>query len=217
MVHQVFQLLALYLIYYLLIPGLILFTIWKIKKKGDFIKVIAMFKDGQDDKSSKLIRENKGKLRKFKVLLVVLILISIPALNLTSHLIQDVSMHRSRLYLSGETVFPGHFDLIDEKIGPSFDADEVLEKMDSGEEDWYLESIKGEVDLDQLTRYPGRMTVYKISGSFGRQERVVINYDFLSPLPFTRSLEFIIIEEEAFLEADNTVIYPMPPSMAAIS
>lgn len=218
MEYQIFHLIGLYFVYYLLVPALVLLTIWKIKEKIGFIKTTLILRDKRKEKSVTLLQKEKKKLRNLQVLFVVILLISMPVLNLTFHGVQDVSMHRSRNYMSWETVFPGHIDRVERKIGPSFDAEDVIEQMeDAGRVEWYLDDIREQIDLDEMTRLPGRMTVYQLRPLQADTERIVINYAYLSPLPITRSIEFMILEEKAFLEADNLVVYPMPPSMAAPS
>jgi len=211
---QIFQLIGLYFVYYIGVPGLIILIIWKIKQKRDFIKTFIKYNKKQNDKYSSTLESNNKKLKNLQVLFVVLILISMPVLNLAFHGLQDISMHTSRSYLSGETVYPAHIDRVDKKMGPSFNTEDVIEQM---EEDrfWYLDDIREQIDLDEITRLPGRITVYLLRPTVSDCEQIVINYAYLSPIPVTRSIEFIVLEEKAFLETNTLVVYPLPPSMAA--
>ncbi|MEF8874778.1 MAG: hypothetical protein V5A88_08965 [Candidatus Thermoplasmatota archaeon] len=218
MEYQIFQLIGLYFVYYIGIPGLIGLMIWKIKGKADFIKGLSIFGGEGKDKSSTQLEEENKKFKKLQVLFVVLLLVSMPVLNLTFYGLQDISMHRSRNYMSWETIFPAHVDRVKEKIGPSSDTEGVIERMeDDGNIDWYLDDIREQIDLEELTRFPGRITVYKLRRGRANTEQIVINYAYLSPIPVTRSIEFVVLQEKAFLEADRTVVYPMPPSIAAPS
>ncbi len=215
---QLFQMIGLYFLYYIGIPGLIILTIWKIKKKTDFIKGFVIFGEKRIDRYSPLLKKHNKDLQNLQILLVIMILISMPLLNLTFYGLQDISMHRSRSYLSGETVFPGHIDRVGGKIGPSFDTDDVIEQMETDRYiDWYLGDIREQIDLDELDRFPGRITVYQIRRTMSGPEKIVVVYSYLSPVPITRSIQFIVLQEKAFLEADTTVVYPMPPSIAAPS
>ncbi len=214
MPSQIFQLIGLYSLYYIGIPGLLFVTIWRIKQKSDFIK--GSIKFGGKEKVSAEIESEKSKLKKLQILFVVLLLISVPALNLTFYGIQDISMHRTRSYASEQTIFPGHIDRVGSRIGPTFDTEAVIKQMEDAEHvDWYLEDIRDQIDLDKLVRSAGRITIYKLKRTLNDHERVVINYAYLSPIPMTRYIEFVVVKGEAFLEADNLVVYPMPPSMAA--
>jgi len=214
-VAQIFQLIALYFVYYIGVPALILFIIWRIKQKRDFIQGFSIFSDEKKDKSSAVLEKNNKQLKNLKILLVIFILISIPALNLTFHGLQDISMRRSRNYMSWETEFPAHFDYVVQKIGPNFDGETVIEQMEEDSRDWYLDDIGDQVDLGDIVSSPGRITVYRLRSTQAHPERIVITYSYLSPLPITRSIEFIVLEDKAFLEADNFIVYPMPPSTAA--
>jgi len=215
---QVFQMIGLYFVYYIGIPTLIAFLLWKIKQQKDFIKAFSTYNKDQEDDVDLTLEENNKILRNLQILFVVLILISLPVLNLTFHGLQDISMHRTRYYLSDETVYPAHVDRVNEKIGPSLNTEEVLERMKKAEyEDWHLDDIRAQIDLEDILRFPGRVTVYKLASTTSMPEQIVISYSYLSPIPITRCLEFIIIEGKAFLETNRLVAYPMPPSLAAPS
>ncbi len=218
MEYQIFQLIGLYSVYYILMPGLIFLMILKIKEKAGFIKTMMILKQNRKRRTSDILKENKKALRNLQVLFVVLLLVSMPVLNLTFYGLQDISMHRSRNYLSGETVFPAHFDLVDEKLGPGFDTEDVIQQMEEKRDiERYMEDIQYYVSLDELTQLPGWLTVYLMRETSSTYQRIVINYAYLSPVPITRSIEFVIVEKEAFLESDNLVVYPMSPSRAAPS
>ena len=213
---KVFQLIALYFIYYIGVPGLIILIIWKIKQKKDFIKTFTIYNEDQKDKSSATLEKDHKKLKYLQVLFVVLILISMPVLSLAFHGLQDISMHTTRTYLSDETVYPAHIDRVENKIGPSFNIEEVIEQMEK-DRGWYLDNIREQIDLDEITRVPGRITVYQLRPTISDCEQIVISYAHLSPIPITRSIEFIVLEGKAFLETNRLVAYPMPPSLVAPS
>ncbi len=210
---QIFKLIGLYVIYYIIIPGLIIYIIWKIKEKRGFIKTFTLFCEPKREKSTAILEKNRKKLKNLTILLVIFILISMPALHLTSHGLQDISMHRSRNYMSGETAFPAHFDYVNSKIGPSLDREGIIEEMETAKYiNWHIEDIKEQIDIDELTNPPGRITVYRFRETPADPERIVINLDYLTPIPITRSLEFVIIQGRAFLEEDKLIAYPMPPT-----
>lgn len=215
MEKQIFQLIALYFLYYIAIPVLILSVVWKIKQNIDFIKAFTIYNEIRKNKSSAILEKNNKKLKNLKILLVIFILISIPALNLTSYGVQDISMRRTRRYM-GRGFFPGYFDRVEEKIGPTFDTEESIKQMgEEGSKEWYLDDIRDQINLDDLFRLPGRVTVYRLTSTFTYFEQIVITYNYLSPIPITRSIEFVVIDGRAFLETDDLIVYPMPPSMAA--
>ncbi|MBS3789960.1 MAG: hypothetical protein KGY66_03495 [Candidatus Thermoplasmatota archaeon] len=218
MEEQIFSLIGLYFIYYLVIPGTVIFIILKIKQKRDFINVFKTYWGEEKEGFDSILKENKKQLKNLQILLVIFILISMPLLNVTFYGLQDISIHSTRFYKSGNTIYPAHIDLVDEQIGPTFDKEDAIERM---EEDiyggWYLDDIRDQIDLDKLIRSPGRITIYKLKSTSSHPERVVITHAYLSPIPITRSIEFIVLEKKAFLETDNIIVYPMPPSIAAPS
>jgi len=215
---QIFQFIGLYFVYYIVIPALIVFTIWKIKQKKDFIKTFSLYNEDEEEKYNSTLEESNKKLKNLQILFVVLILISIPVLNITFQGLQDISMHTTRYYLSDETVYPAHIDRVEGKFGTSFDTTRVIEQMEESEyEDWYLDDIRDQIDLEEIFRFPGRITVYKLRSTTSHPEQIVITYSYFSPIPITRSIEFIIIRDKAFLETNRIIAYPMPPSLASPS
>ncbi len=211
----IFQLMALYFLYYIAIPVLIGLMIFKIKQKKDFIKALTRHNEDQVDKLSATLRKDRKKLKNLQILLVIFILISIPALNLASHGLEEISMRRTRFYAGG-VYFPTRIDRVEEKIGPTLNSEEVIEQMkNSQSEDWYVDDILDQVDFENIFRLPGRVTVYRLAETMSEHEQIIINYAYLSPIPITRSIEFTIIEGKAFLETNTLVVYPLPPSMAA--
>lgn len=218
MEDQIFSLIGLYFVYYLVIPGAIIFMIFKIKQKRDFIDVFTTYWGEEKEGFDHILKENKKQLKNLQVLLVIFILISMPLLNVTFYGLQDISIHSTRFYKSSQTIYPAHIDLVDEQIGPTFDKEDAIERI---EEDryggWYLDDIRDQIDLDKLMRSPGRITIYKLQSTSSHPERVVITHSYLSPVPITRSIQFTVIAGKAFLEEDQLVVYPMPPSIAAPS
>ncbi len=215
---QIFKLIGLYVVYYLVIPGLTIYIILKIKEKRGFIRTFAKFNDEEIEKYSSILEKNRKKLQNLTILLVIFILISMPALHLASHNLQDISMHRRRNYLSGETIFPAHFDYVVDKIGPTIDGESVIEQMETGGyRNWHFDDIQSELDIEDITSPPSRITVYRFREISSYPQRIVITIDYLTPIPISRSIEFVVIQGRAFLEEDKFIAYPMPPTMAAPS
>ncbi len=96
------------------------------------------------------------------------------------------------------------------RIEESEDELEVYEKP-SIYERWFLEDIREEIDLEQFTRFPGRLAVYYLDKD-DVGELIVITYSYLSPLPITKSFTFIVGKDEVSLYQENTIIYPSNPS-----
>lgn len=77
---------------------------------------------------------------------------------------------------------------------------------------WFIEEVREEVDLDRLTRLPGRLAVYFLEKRSPRERFLVVTYNYLSPLPITRTFAFSVFENEAFFVEEDIIIYPEDPS-----
>ncbi|MEF8832961.1 MAG: hypothetical protein V5A66_05540 [Candidatus Thermoplasmatota archaeon] len=103
------------------------------------------------------------------------------------------------------------YNPVAEKIGPSYDTDSIIEEMEKNSDFWHLEDIRSQIDLEEITKLPGQLSVYyqdKMHWNY-----VLITYTYLSPIPITRVYGFRIIEEGevAALRVAETVIYPLDP------
>ncbi|MBS3817224.1 MAG: hypothetical protein KGY76_06645 [Candidatus Thermoplasmatota archaeon] len=217
MIPEVYELLILYFLYYLGIPGLIIFVVWKMKEKRDFIESMEELNDNKIGAYSDALTDSKKNLKKIQVVFVVLFLMSMPVLNLTGNTLQNISLHSTRDYGSWETDFLAVIDRVGREIGPSFDTDEVIEQLEENKDRWYLEDIQNQISFQEISQVPGTLAVYQLREITSDFERIVITYDYLSPIMITKYIEFIIVEDEAFLEAEKTILYPMPPSFATPS
>ncbi|MGM0510134.1 MAG: hypothetical protein ACQESD_03290 [Thermoplasmatota archaeon] len=98
-------------------------------------------------------------------------------------------------------------------LGPSYDVQEIESKMKDKPNRWHYEQIDEAVDIDNLTRYPGSLAVYRLL-----RDRVIVTYTYLSPCPMIRTFGFVIKEvdgEELFLLIDqDTIIFPGNPTKA---
>ncbi len=76
---------------------------------------------------------------------------------------------------------------------------------------WFIEDVREAVDLESLTRFPGRLTVYHLDKRRAGQF-LVITYNYFSPIPITRAFVFLVLEDEASLYEEKTIVYPSNPS-----
>ncbi len=211
------MIIGLYLIYYALLPGILIFILYKIRSKKKMIKGIGYFNKDEEGIKKSGLDENKDELQKLKVGFVVFILLFIPAINFMSFHLTEVTMERERM-------FTGHgfrsivYDPLDHQIGPSLDTDSVIEEMEENNETWLTEDIKEEVDFDDLTRIPGMLSAYYLDKRHEGTEHIVLTYHYLSPIPITRSIAFRVWEDDdetwLSLEEERTLVYPMSPSWA---
>lgn len=96
------------------------------------------------------------------------------------------------------------------RIEETEDKLEVYEKLPTYES-WFIEDVREAIDLERLTRFPGRLSVYYLDkADIGNL--LLITYSYLSPLPITRTFTFLIYEGEASLDQENTIIYPLNPA-----
>ncbi len=96
------------------------------------------------------------------------------------------------------------------RIEESEDRLEVYERPPS-HRNWFIEGVREDVDLESLTRIPGRLGVYHLNKR-DAGEFLVITYSYLSPLPITRTFIFLVVNEEASLYQERTIVYPSDPS-----
>lgn len=87
---------------------------------------------------------------------------------------------------------------------------EVYEKPPSYR-NWFIEDIQEFIDFEHLTRYPGELAVYRLRKTW---EHIVITYTYYSPVPIMRIYGFNLIEDEVFLDTEETIVYPMDPGRA---
>lgn len=204
---------GLYIIYYIVFPVTIIAVVWWIwEKKNALIGGSAFSASSKKGFSAK---ECMKEIRRLQVFLVLFILLSIPMMNFTSSRLSDMSMDRDRYYY-GAMGQSRIFYPVDKQIGPNSDTDWVIEQMEEDPEYWYLEDIQEQLDLEKVTRLPGRLVVYRLEKRDTRWSHIVINYHYFSPLPVIRVFGFWIYEDGeinfAELEVDKTVVYPLDPA-----
>lgn len=212
---------GLYLIYYSLLVGFIILPllIWKRKT---LIKGTSYFSQGREEESSSIVKSKKKDIRIYQAVFVVFILIFMPLAHYSSTTLIDGLMDRTRIYRGQGSYLDSP---VENQIGPNYDTDMVIEKMEEEEyywHDWIVESVKEEIDFDETTRLPGRLGVYYLRRSLGgsdhRQHNVIITYSYFSPIPITRVYGFHVYPEHETisLEEDHpiTIIYPMDPADA---
>jgi len=203
---------GLYIVYYVLFPVGFILLLKKILSKRDYLENLKSYGEERKKKNKKAIDETKTDLKKFQVILVVFILLFIPAVNFTFYGLQEITVDRARIYHGGFS--STLYSPLERQIGPSTDIDLVLREMEesSEREPWYLEDIKEEVDFDDLTRFPGRLSVYYLIKRDTGMKHIVIAYNYFSPLPITRVYGFNIFRDSAHLAEEDTIVYPLDPS-----
>jgi len=202
---------GLYLVYYVVLPLGVILLIREILVRKNYIRSLRSYGDERTEKNEETIEKNRAYLRKLQIFLVIFVLISLPALNFTFYSLQEITIDRERIYRGGfgQSVVRSP---LQEKIGPSRDVDSVLEGMEESSRDWHVREIKDEIDFDELTKFPGRLTAYYLEKRHPIERQIVITYSYYSPSPITRVYGFEIFDDTAYLEEEKTIVYPLDPS-----
>ncbi|MBS3816266.1 MAG: hypothetical protein KGY76_01740 [Candidatus Thermoplasmatota archaeon] len=210
------ELIGLFAVYYLIFPLGLIYLAWEIWKKKDYIEGERGFDRDIEGSTSSHMEDDVKKLKKLQVILVVFLIIFLPVTNVLSSSLTDIYMDKDQKVVSA---FGASISMhpVNRQIGPSFDTQSVIEKMEDSEKTWYLDDIRAQIDLEGLTSIPGRLAVYKMSRPMA-ESNIVITYAYLSPLPIIRVFGFIIFEgseeygDGAELWEDETIVYPMNPA-----
>lgn len=211
--EDMWALTGLYLVYYLLLPLGIIFLIYNIWQKRETIKGVTDF--GTKEKSAPKLKKEVSEMKKLQISLVILLLLFIPLNNVISHQIQEMSMQYDRMPVGG---FGGSVEYrqLKRQLGPSYDTDSIISEMEEAPSapshgTWFIEDVREEIDLESLTRFPGKLAVYHLDKS-DIGEVMVIIYSYFSPLSITKAFTFTVFEEEAALYHEKTIMYPLDPS-----
>ncbi|MFO7991288.1 MAG: hypothetical protein R6U61_03220 [Thermoplasmata archaeon] len=197
----------LYVCYYVCIPVVIIFLTWRLyieKKYGDFFKS----KYYQTKAKEELYQVSEERLQKIKVILVTVFLVLLPMWGLVASEITHQEMYYELVFIEDTYT---HRNPVLDSLGPSFNTDEIIKEMKYNPDAWHPDLFEEIVDLDQLTKYPGRMAVYILV-----EDRYIITYTFLAPVPIVKGYGFQIneVDGEDVMIAQNegTYIFPMEPS-----
>ncbi|MFO7791856.1 MAG: hypothetical protein R6W73_02600 [Candidatus Saliniplasma sp.] len=98
----------------------------------------------------------------------------------------------------GGGIYPGTIESVHHKIGPTYDVDGALEEMEENPRMWLPEEVNQYIDMEDLTKIPGRLAVYRLVNN-----RYLITYTYLAPYPIAETYGFIIAETE---EGNSTLL-----------
>ncbi|MBS3781549.1 MAG: hypothetical protein KGY68_02945 [Candidatus Thermoplasmatota archaeon] len=158
------------------------------------------------------MKKKVGEMERLQVFLIILLLLFVPLSNMVSSQIQELSIEYDQKPVGG---MGGSIEYrqLRRQLGPSYDTDSIISEMETAPSymSWYIEDVREEIDLDRLTRLPGRLAVYYLDKS-DAGEFMVITYSYLSPLPITQYFVFLVFGEEASLYKEDAFIYPESPS-----
>lgn len=155
-----------------------------------------------------IIQDSFSRLQKIQVLTVILLLILLPTWGMISSEITHKEMHSEMVFIGGQYTT---IDPVLNSIGPSYNTKDIIREMEENPGAWLPELVDEVVDIDELTRFPGRIALYRLT-----KNRYIITYTYLAPIPITRGYGFQYTETdgERIIIAENsgTYIFPMDPS-----
>ncbi len=199
----------LFAIYYFIFPISCMIFIIYLRGALREIKYLQTFK-GKDRKTME-IKKLLSKMRKYEALFVVFLIVFLPIWSHTTSVYTDSVMHSE--YRGGLTPLGrayGSLDPVRTQIGPTYDIEKVKEKMRVDKDLWLPEEIEKKIDLDKLTRIPGRLALYRLE-----ERRYVITYTYLGPYPIIKSFGFYqTTDDELILLKEKILFYPLYPNDA---
>ncbi len=206
------QMLGLYLIYYLILPAGLIYFIWKIWQKKDQLQGLADF--GSKKKTIPELKKRIGEMERLQVFIIIFLLLFVPVSNLVSYQVLELSMEYDHMPVGGfgQSI---EYRQLKRKLGPSYDSDSIISHMETDDTSWFIEDIREDVDFESLTRIPGLLAVYHLDKRATGEEFIVITYHYLSPIPIIRSFVFFVDVDGVFLHpeyGEQTIVYPVTPS-----
>ncbi len=199
-----------YLFYFFIIPGFIGFGVWKLWDETEFLHYFEKRKT--NIKNKKIINEKKKDIKRIQIYFVLFLIISLPTWGFFSSEISDSQMSRE-VHGVGFGAFVTN--PVVESLGPSYDSEKIIDKMRSNPSVWLPIILDEVVNIDKVTKYPGRLAVYRLI-----QDRYVITYTYLAPFPITKSygIELIDTGDEDYKilsRGEQTVVFPLNPGDAS--
>lgn len=208
-----------YFIPFPIIPTIFIWLILREKKhmgySGDIDRT-----DLEDKEDA--VRTSRKKILTYTKVFAVVFLLFLPLWSFSASENTESNIRHEIFQMGGlRGSVTGVRDPVRYSIGPMYDIEKVKEKMEENSNRWLPDQVEDHIDLDELTRVPGRLGVYWLSGDRDRPKRYVITYTYLAPYPVTKIIGFKIIEFEGTqlhleFEGERTFIYPENPSIKPI-
>lgn len=209
-------------IYYF--PFFIIFAvfIWYIFAEKKYLGfAVALDRTHKDDKETALDGSVK-KIKRYAQVFIVVILLFLPIWSLSASRVADSTIRHERFYLEGgKGTVTGIRDPVKYSIGPTYDIDMVKERMEERSYRWLLDQLDDHVDIDELSKVPGRLALYWLTDDKKHPKRYVVSYTYAAPYPISELYGFKMIEGEGtdlYLEyvGHETYLYPERPNIKAI-
>lgn len=218
-----FEIPFLKIVYYVAFPAIFFIGIWLIHKRGKDIKNIKHLRRSDKIKKEEYVKKMKSRIKKYEALFLISLLLFSAGWNVVTSTYCDYAMHSQ---MSGGTGPKGpayaNIDPVQRSLGPSYDTDKIIKKMEESPDVWFPEDVKEQVDLDELTMMPGHLAVYRL-----KNYRYILTYTYAAPYPVVKAYGFLIHDEEVetsgntsttqetlLLMKEQTIIYPEDPNLA---
>lgn len=213
------------IVYYVAFPAVFFVGIWLIRNRRKEIKSIKYLRRSDKIKKDEYVKKVKSRIKKYEALFLISLLLFSVGWSLISSTYCDHAMHSQMYGGKGSPKGPAYsnVDPVQYSLGPSYDTDEIINKMEKEPGIYLPEEVKEKVDLDRLTSMPGRLAVYRLTNY-----RYVLTYTYTAPYPVIKAYGFLIYEEKVdspsgndsavqerlLLMKEQTIIYPEDPNLA---
>ncbi len=197
-----------YLIYFFGLPVILLYFYFKLRSQKEFINFFRNRSDDFTGRNEERTSKIEKKRKKTKIAFVIVLVLFLAAWHFVASEIIDIRMSQE-VKFSGMGSYRENPVVI--SLGPTYDVDRVVETIKRKEDRWLPERIGQVVDLDRLTRYPGRIAAYR---TYNR--RYIITFTYMLPYPLAKSFGFQFVKTEGgelkIIKKDRrTVFYPFNP------
>lgn len=210
---------AIYFIPFFVIAAAFIWVILGEKKYLEF--AVDMDRTHQGDKELS-VEGCVKKIKTYTLVFVVVFLLFLPVWSYSASQVTESYIRHERFYLQGgKGTVTGIRDPVKYSIGPTYDTEKVKKEMEEESSRWVPDQVEEHVNLDELTKTPGRLGLYWLNGDKKNPKRYVISYTYLTPYPVVKLYGFKIIEGEGtnlYLEyvGEETFIYPQRPNIKVI-
>lgn len=201
------------LIYYFPFPIIPAVFIWFILAEKKYLGYSDDIDRAREDDKEASLEISSYKIKKYTQIFIVIFLLFLPTWSFSTSETTDANI-RHEIYTQGDIT--GVRDPVAFSIGPTYDVESVKEKMEENPNRWLPDEVDDDIDLDRLTRIPGRLTVYLLN----EPKRYVVAYTYLAPYPVTKIYGFDLVVEgmERSLDfvGEETFLYPERPDIKSI-
>lgn len=198
-----------------IIPAIFIWLILSEKKYLGYSDDIERSRKGDKEDS---LETSRNKIKTYTQVFAVIFLLFLPLWTFSTSETTEANINHEIVTESGgQGSITTIRDPVTSSLGPTYDIEKAKEKMDDNPNRWLPEELKDELNLDRLTRIPGRLAVYRLN----EPERYVVAYTYLAPYPVVKIHAFWITQEKGMKPdldpaGERTFIYPERPDIKSI-